>query len=96
MNDKLVMLIVLLFLLVLLAVNVFISKRQAKILKMELENHNQKVLFSEISFNIGEECYKTCDFFKMHNTGKKPCEDIGKIKYDNYSKKADYWMKRKM
>ena len=92
MNEKLLMVSVFLFFSALLLANGLISIKQKRFLKSELENHNREVIFSDIPSGIGEECYKTKDFFKMHNTGKAPCECMGDIKY---SKREDYWMKRK-
>lgn len=95
MNEKLLMVSVFLFFSALLLANGLISIKQKRFLKSELENHNREVIFSDIPSGIGEECYKTKDFFKMHNTGKAPCECMGEIEYIKYSKREDYWMKRK-
>ena len=94
MNEKLLMVSVFLFFSALLLANGLISIKQKRFLKSELENHNREVIFSDIPSGIGEECYKTKDFFKMHNTGKAPCECMGEIEYIKYSKREDYWMKR--
>lgn len=101
MNEKLLMLSVPLFFSAVLLANVLVSIKQKRFMKSELENHNREVihkrevLFSDIPSSIGEECYKSHDFFKMHNTGKEPCECMGQIEYTRYSQKEDYWMKRK-
>lgn len=94
MNDKILMLMVLIFFSVLLIVNGIISKKQQKFLKTKLNYHNRGIIFSDVPSGIGDECYKTCDFFKMHNTGKEPCECMGEIAYTKYSKKEDYWFKK--
>ena len=95
MNEKLLRVSVFLIFSALLLANGLISIKQKRFLKSELENHNREVIFSDIPSGIGEECYKTKDFFKMHNTGKAPCECMGEIEYIKYSKREDYWMKRK-
>lgn len=95
MNDKILMVLILLFFSLLLIVNGVISKKQNDFLKTKLNNHNRRIIFLDVPSSIGDECYKTCDFFKMHNTGKEPCECMGEIEYIRYSKKEDYWLKRK-
>lgn len=95
MNDKILMVLILLFFSLLLIVNGVISKKQNDFLKTKLNNHNRGIIFLDVPSGIEDECYKTCDFFKMHNTGKEPCECMGEIEYTRYSKKEDYWLKRK-
>ncbi len=94
MNDKCLMVLIFLFFFLLLVVNGFISKRQNDFLKTKLNMHNREIIFLDVPSSIRDECYKTDDFFKMHNTGKEPCEWIGKIEYNKYSKKEDYWIKK--
>lgn len=94
MNEKLLMIAVLLFFSALLLANGLIAIKQKRFLKSKLENHNREVIFSDIPSSIGEECYKSHDFFKMCNMCKEPCECRGEIEYIKYSQKEDYWMKK--
>ena len=95
MREQTLMSLVLLFFLILLVANGLVSKKQKKLLDIRLRQHNKGILFAEMPFDIGGECYQAPVFFKMHNTGKAPCECMGEIEYIKYSKREDYWMKRK-
>ncbi|MCI8275737.1 MAG: hypothetical protein HFI66_09050 [Lachnospiraceae bacterium] len=94
MREQTLMSLVLLFFLILLVANGLVSKKQKRLLDIRLRQHNEGILFAEMPFDIGGECYQAPVFFKMHNTGKELCEDIGEIEYIAYSEVSEYWMKK--
>lgn len=96
MNDKLLMVLVLLFFSIVFLSNVFASNRQKKRINSRVNSHNYNLIFREIPSSIRDECYQADSFFKMHNTGMEPCEYTGKIEYIRYSEKTDYWIERKI